>query len=189
MKLIIGLGNPGPKYENTRHNAGYMILNALAQELTAQEFKTEKKFKADITTVTFNEEKLILAKPTTFMNLSGEAAQLLMQFYKIKPEDLWVVYDDLDLPLGQIRIRKEGGPGTHNGMKSLIQQIGQNFARFRIGIESRGATAPEKQDTSSFVLAPFMQEEQETAAEMVQKGVKAIKTALEEGITSISIPS
>lgn len=116
------------------------------------------------------------------MNLSGEAVQSISQFYKIEPRNIWVVYDDIDLLLGQIRIRKDGSPGTHNGMKSIVQYIGQNFPRIRMGIESRGETAPAQQDTSSFVLSPFMKEEQNTIKEAIQKAVNAFRTILEEGI-------
>lgn len=181
MIAIIGLGNPGSEYENTRHNAGFMALNEFASEFSAPEFKQEKKFNASISTITIRSEKIILVKPNTFMNLSGEAVQSLMQFYKISPENVWVIYDDIDLPLGEIRIRKTGSPGTHNGMKSIVQHIGKNFPRIRIGIESRGVTAPEQQETSSFVLSPFLKGEQSFMKKTLQKTTKAIKTALEEG--------
>lgn len=175
MKLIVGLGNPGKEHKTSRHNTGWMVIDALVHELKFDELKKEDKFKAKVSSGTVNKEKIILAKPVTFMNLSGEAVSALMNFYKIAPEDVWVIYDDLDLPLGQLRIRKEGGPGTHNGMKSVIDQMGdQNFPRFRVGIESRGETAPSQQDTSSFVLAPFTKEETPTALVGMRKAVSAV---------------
>ena len=182
MKLIVGLGNPGPKYENTRHNAGYMIIDIFAKQLNADEFKPEKKFNSLLSTVEHNDEKILLAKPTTFMNLSGQSVLAISQFYKIDPSNIWVIYDDVDLPLGQIRIRKDGGPGTHNGMESIITNIGQNFPRFRFGIESRGVTSPEQQDISSFVLSPFTNEELEIVKKTLKKAAEALKTVLEEGI-------
>jgi peptidyl-tRNA hydrolase, PTH1 family len=183
MKLIVGLGNPGKDYEKSRHNTGWRVIDELVKELKFDEPKKENKFKAFVSNGLFNDEKIILAKPVTFMNLSGEAVAALVHFYKVQPDDLWVIYDDLDLPLGQIRIRKEGGPGTHNGMKSVIECAGlNNFPRFRVGIESRGVTAHEQQDTADFVIAPFLKEEAKTAAIALKKTVKAILTALEKSL-------
>ena len=181
MKLIVGLGNPGPKYENTRHNVGYLVLDKLSEIIDAEESKSGK-FDALISSANTNDDKTILAKPTTYINLSGRAVQQLTQFYKISPEDVWIIYDDIDLPIGQIRIRKKGGPGTHNGMKSIVDHIGQNFPRFRVGIESRGESAPEQQDISSFVLSPFTKEEEETAQEAIEKAANAVKYALDHGL-------
>jgi PTH1 family peptidyl-tRNA hydrolase len=183
MKLIVGLGNPGKDYEKSRHNTGWRVIDELVKEFKFDEPKKENKFKALVSSGIFNDEKIILAKPVTYMNLSGEAVASLIHFYKIQPDDLWVIYDDLDLPLGQIRIRKEGGPGTHNGMKSIIERTGlKTFPRFRVGIESRGVTAYETQDTADFVIAPFLKEEIRTATIALKKTVKAILTALEKNL-------
>lgn len=183
MKLIVGLGNPDKVYTASRHNVGWMVADALAKELGFPEMKKEDKFKAWICTGTVDGEKVIISKPTTYMNLSGESVAKIMQFFKIDLQNLYVIYDDVDLPLGQLRIRKEGSPGTHNGMKSLVQHLGSNiFPRFRVGIESRGTTSPDQQDISSFVLSPFVEEEAETIKESLQKAVQALKTALKEGI-------
>jgi peptidyl-tRNA hydrolase, PTH1 family len=183
MKLIVGLGNPDKEYASTRHNIGWMAADALTQELDFPAMKKEDKFKALTCVGTYNGEKIMIAKPVTYMNLSGESVEKIVQFYKIDLQDLFVIYDDLDLPLGQLRIRKEGSPGTHNGMKSLVQHLGSNiFPRFRIGIESRGETSPAQQDTSSFVLSPFWKEELETAKQSIQKTIQALKTALSEGL-------
>lgn len=160
MKIIVGLGNPGKEYEETRHNAGAMCVDLLKEKLNLPQFKLQKKFRALISEGTFENEKIILAKPQTFMNLSGESVQKLVKFYNCPLENLIVVYDDVDLPLGKIRIRPNGSAGSHNGMKSIVQTIGStNFPRVRIGIESRGECAPEKQDTASFVLHPFSKKE------------------------------
>jgi len=182
MKLIIGLGNPGAEYEETRHNAGFMAIDEIARQVEAPPFKQEKKFHAEISSTTFHDQKIILAKPATFMNLSGEAVAALRDFYKVKADDIFIIYDDIDLPLGQIRVKKDGSPGTHNGMKSIVQRIGGEFPRIRVGIESRGETAPEQQDTSSFVLTAFAPEEEDTAQKSIKKATNALKTALEEGL-------
>lgn len=182
MKLIIGLGNPGKEYENTRHNAGFILLDYIQEKLGFENFHEEKKFKALVSIGELNGEKAILAKPLTFMNLSGEAVQKIMQFYKIPLSDIIIVYDDVDLPLGTIRIRKNGSPGTHNGMKSIVQAIGDNFPRIRIGIESRGETAPEKQETVSFVLEQFKKEEQLVLEKELKKVLEAIKMIFTEGL-------
>ncbi|PIQ78172.1 aminoacyl-tRNA hydrolase [Candidatus Peregrinibacteria bacterium CG11_big_fil_rev_8_21_14_0_20_46_8] len=175
MKLIVGLGNPGKKYEGTRHNAGFMCVDMVQRKFELPEFKLHNKAEAlaaegEVMTpaeLTSKEnrtetqrEKILLIKPLTFMNLSGNAVARLKDFYKIAPENILIIYDDIDLPLGTIRMRKEGGPGTHNGMKSIIESLGtENFPRIRIGIESRGVSAPAQQDLHSFVLSPFLPEE------------------------------
>lgn len=182
MKIIVGLGNPGKEYENSRHNAGWMVLDELHKELRAEPFKEEKKFKALVGTANFEGEKLLLVKPLTFMNLSGEAVQSIATFYKVTPEKVFCVYDDLDTLFGSIRIRAKGGAGTHNGMKSMVRHLGENFPRIRIGIESRGTTAPREHETTSFVLGVFQKEEHKTLKEVIKKSVSAIKTWLTEGI-------
>ena len=160
MKIIVGLGNPKKEYINTRHNVGFMALDALHKKLNATDWKEESKFKALIAEATVNGEKVLLVKPVTFMNLSGEAVTKIMGFFKAELEDLTVIYDDLDLPTGTIRIRDKGSAGTHNGMKSIIQLLGtEEFKRIRIGTESRGELASEQQDTASFVLSDFGKEE------------------------------
>lgn len=180
MILISGLGNPGSKYEKTRHNAGFLALETLAYRYQV-EFKLEKKFNAELAEIDhpyLAEEKVILVKPQTFMNNSGEAIQKIMQFYKINPKDSWVIYDDLDLELGILKIRKNGGPGTHNGMKSIVARIGKEFPRFRIGIESRGKTASNFQDTHSFVLSQFFNTEKEILAQVLERTIQAVDFAL-----------
>jgi len=142
MKLIVGLGNPGEKYTNTRHNVGFLVLNKLITDskLNSNQvtpFRLENQFKAEVTqTGGIGEDRVIFAKPQTFMNLSGEAVSKLMQYYKIGCDDIVIICDDLDLPLGTIRVRLEGSSGGHNGLQSIINFIGSRFIRIRVGIGS-----------------------------------------------------
>jgi len=175
MKIIVGLGNIGKEYENTRHNCGFMAVDAFAKELKT-DFEEDKKFKAFMAKSEHNGEKILLVKPTTYMNLSGQAVSKVLNFYKEPLESLVVIYDDIDLPLGKIRVRQEGSAGTHNGMKSIIQELGsQNFTRIRIGTESRGGTAPKQQDLTSFVLSPFSSKEKLIIKKSVEEAVSELK--------------
>lgn len=183
MKLIVGLGNPGKEYEMSRHNIGFMAIECVGERLKMPPFRNESKFKCEISRGEFNGEKVILLKPLTFMNLSGEAVQAVKQFYKLSASEVWALYDDVDLPLGTLRIRAEGSPGTHNGMKSLTQQLStENFPRFRMGIESRGLSSPHQQDLSSFVLEPFRSEELPQVRELTGKAAEAVALALKKGL-------
>lgn len=166
MKIIIGLGNIGAKYLNTRHNCGFLAIDALAEELVKKgaevRFEEEKKLKSAIAKIIYKDETILLVKPLTFMNLSGEAVTAILSFYKAPLENLAVIYDDIDLPLGKVRIREKGSAGTHNGMRDILEKLGtENFQRIRIGIESRGESAPEQQDLHSFVLSNFTDEEKQ----------------------------
>ncbi|QQR54985.1 aminoacyl-tRNA hydrolase [Candidatus Peregrinibacteria bacterium] len=168
MKVICGLGNPGEKYEKTRHNVGFRALDAFAQKNEFPPF--ELRGKAWISEKGQGFKKVLLLKPVTFMNLSGEAVQEVLQFYKLEPKNLLVVYDDVDLPLGTLRYREKGSAGTHNGMKSLIQNLATlDFPRLRIGIESRGQSAPEQMPLDAFVLAPFTEEEESVLKNEIPK--------------------
>lgn len=185
MKLLVGLGNPGKEYEHTRHNVGFSCLDVLHKFFVASPWKLEKKFNALFAQADFSSEKLFLAKPQTFMNASGESVAGLFHFYKMKPEDLWLFYDDVDLPLGRIRLRPEGTAGTHNGMKSVIAALGfKNFSRLRIGIESRGITAPKAQDTSSFVLHPFLKTEEKTVQKTLEMASRILLDYLKKQVTA-----
>ena len=134
MHLVIGLGNPGPKYSKTRHNVGFRVLDRLAEMLQVT-WKRDAGTKSEVIETQYLGDKLILAKPQTFMNLSGEAVQALAKRFKIAPADIWVVYDDVALPLGTLRVRLDGSAGGHNGIKSLIEHLNtQAFARFRLGV-------------------------------------------------------
>jgi len=135
MKLIIGLGNPGEKYEKTRHNIGFRAVDKFQRNNNFPEFSFPKKFQAEISKGILNNEKIIIAKPQTFMNLSGKAIKALIKNYKLETKNLIIVHDDIDLPLEKIRIVKNRGAGGHRGVESIIQGLGtKNFIRFRFGI-------------------------------------------------------
>lgn len=166
MKMIVGLGNPGPKYADTRHNVGFMFLDLLAEELNI-ELKTAK-FKGLVGEGRINGERVVLLKPLTYMNLSGESVQAAAAWYKVAPEDILVVYDDMDIDLGQNRWRIKGSAGGHNGMKSIIQHLGsQDFPRLRIGI-GRSIS----KESVDHVLSKFAPDEREIVAGQVAEGVK-----------------
>ncbi|KKP59662.1 MAG: Peptidyl-tRNA hydrolase [Candidatus Magasanikbacteria bacterium GW2011_GWC2_34_16] len=172
MKLIVGLGNPGKEYEKTRHNAGFIALQELAKEINANKFKFEKKFNAEICIGEFNDKKIILAKPQTFMNESGLAVQAITNFYKITPENLVVIHDEKDLPIGEYKIQTNRGSAGHNGVKSIIEHLGtKNFVRARIGVAPQ---TKEIKDTSDFVLGKFGKEEFKILDEVTQKIIEEI---------------
>lgn len=155
-KLIIGLGNPGPKHENNRHNAGFMMANALAEKF-ASSFINEKRFEAETSAFDLGDNRIILVKPQTFMNDSGKAVSLIKTFFKIENQDIVVVHDEIDLPLGKIRLSFDASAAGHNGVRSIIEKIGQDFHRLRIGIESRASRLDA--DTHDYVLTNFTAEE------------------------------
>ncbi|MBZ4688234.1 MAG: peptidyl-tRNA hydrolase, family [Clostridia bacterium] len=170
MKMIVGLGNPGKKYEATRHNAGFMALDFLGDELGVSIEK--QKEKALIAETHYEGQKVILVKPQTYMNLSGEAVEPLRKFFKISSEDIIVIYDDLDLDLGRIRIRPKGGTGGHNGVSSIINSLGtREFNRLRIGI----GRPPEGMDPVDYVLGIFSEEESKIITEVLPKVAEAVK--------------
>ncbi|MEG0095086.1 MAG: aminoacyl-tRNA hydrolase [Erysipelotrichaceae bacterium] len=163
MKLIIGLGNPGKEYEKTRHNTGFVVLDAVAKELNIE--VNQKKFKALIGVGNVKGEKIILMKPQTYMNLSGEALILAIKFYQIDPNDLLIIYDDLDLPVGKIRLREEGSAGGQNGIKSIIAHLhSQAFKRIRVGIDHNKMIP-----TADYVLGKFRKDELEAYQEAILK--------------------
>lgn len=177
MYLIAGLGNPGKQYEKTRHNIGFMVLDLIAEELGTVINKI--KFKALYSDVYYKEEKLILLKPMTYMNLSGESVKEAVSFYKLPLSSLIVVYDDMDLPLGRIRIKKGGSSGGHKGIESIIYQLNsEEFTRIRVGI---GKPKP-GQDTISHVLGTFQEDERDKAREIIQLAAKAALCVVEKGI-------
>lgn len=177
--LIIGLGNIGTKYENTRHNVGFQCLDFIYENWKGTKWNEEKKFDAFIGQTTTEGEKIILAKPTTFMNLSGKTVKKLSDYFKIKPEEIIIIYDDLDLPFGNIRIRKKGGPGTHNGMKSIIEHLKtENFPRIRIGIENR----EKKTEATDYVLGQWSKKEQKELKKIFEEVQKALEAALIEEV-------
>ncbi|RLJ81300.1 aminoacyl-tRNA hydrolase [Planococcus citreus] len=168
MKMIIGLGNPGKPYEETRHNIGFHVIDRLAKEWNAS--LTQSKFKGMYSVVHRPEGKVMLVKPLTYMNLSGECIGPLMDYYNVDMEDIVVIYDDLDLPAGQLRLRQKGSAGGHNGIKSLIQHLGtQQFNRMRIGI----SRPPAGMKVPDYVLAKFNAEEKPLMQEAVGKSADA----------------
>lgn len=164
MYIIAGLGNPGKQYENTKHNVGFLTIDVLAEKLGIRVSKI--KHKALTGEGFISGEKVILVKPQTYMNLSGESIREILSFYKADPERLVVIYDDIDLPMGSLRIRKKGSAGTHNGMKSIIYQIvSEDFPRVRIGIGGE-----RKGDLADYVISGFRKEDRKTVEDAFSAG-------------------
>jgi len=188
MKLIVGLGNPGDKYRDTRHNVGFMVVDKLAHELGGLNvsWKMDGTRKASVAKT----GEVVLVKPETFMNASGVAVQNVAAFYKIQSQDVWVVHDDLDLPLGKIRIRQGGGSAGHHGIESIMRELKSDaFVRFRLGI-GRGMEAKEKSAKKNFhrrfvidfVLSKFTRSEAGELKHLVKHGVEAVRTSLFDGL-------
>jgi PTH1 family peptidyl-tRNA hydrolase len=184
MKLIVGLGNNGTNYERTRHNAGFMVIDRFAEANQLGDFKHEDRFRAEIVELRPPRERILLVKPTTKMNLSGQAVSAILNFYNIEPADMLVIHDDIDLPFGKLRVRLESGSAGHNGVTSIMDHLGHNsFWRFRIGVANNSLKNPIASD--AFVLQPFNQEEEQWLAAMIEKVVEQLQTfvdgqALEE---------
>ena len=176
MYLIVGLGNPEPEYSRTRHNMGFDVINEIAKRQEIELSRT--KFNGIYGSGIVEEEKVILLKPQTFMNLSGESIRALADYYKIDYErELIVVSDDINLPPGQIRIRKSGSAGGHNGLKDIIRQLGsENFQRIRIGVGEK----PKGYDLADYVLGHFSKEERPLMKEGLLKAVKAALMMLDD---------
>lgn len=175
MYIIAGLGNPGSKYESTRHNMGFKAIDAMASEFGID--VNRAKFKGLIGEGRIGSEKVILLKPQTYMNLSGQSVREIMNFYKIPEENLIVIYDDFDLPIGSIRVRKSGGPGTHNGMKSVVQELGsRKFPRVRVGIGSSDGS------TIQFVIGKVGKDEQQILNEAAEAAASAAADIIRIGI-------
>jgi PTH1 family peptidyl-tRNA hydrolase len=184
MILIVGLGNPGKKYIGTRHNLGKEIVQKFAKTFNFPKFKLNKKLKAEISENIIDNQKIILALPTTYMNESGQAVKNLIINYQLSIINLWVVHDDLDLPFGKIRISKNRSAGGHKGVQSIINQLGtQNFVRFRLGIKTRTdadkdtdlrGQRHEQIQTEKFVLEKFNKEEQKKLKNIIQLAIEAL---------------
>jgi PTH1 family peptidyl-tRNA hydrolase len=174
MNLVVGLGNIGPRYANTRHNIGFMIVDEIAANLGAK-WQHQPKLRAHIAGVEVDGEKLILAKPDTFMNLSGEAIARIANFYKVSTKtDLWVIVDDLDTEFGRLRLRFGGSSGGHQGLSSTIAHIGTDFTRVRVGISLNDrATMP----SEVYVLSPFSNAEQQQLAELTAGAARYVLSA------------
>lgn len=168
MKLIVGLGNPGVKYAKTRHNVGFLVVELLAKDL---KLNTESKWKAE---TCWLKPDVLLIRPQTFMNLSGEAVAAVKNYYKIENEDIWVIHDDVDFEVGKLKIQVGGGSAGHNGLKSIIETLGEaGFVRFRVGV---GRPIIANIPIEDFVLQSLSGEE------AIEKCAEAIGTALEKGI-------
>ena len=177
MKLIIGLGNIGEKYAFTRHNVGFMVLDKLALK-EGFGFREEKKLKCFLAKARISGEEFLLVKPTTFMNLSGEALRAVIDYYKVSVCDVLVIYDDLSLDLGKLRFRANGSDGGHNGIKSVIQHLGGNkFARLKIGIGPQPPIPAE-----NFVLQNFSKEQLEELKTVLDRAIEASFCFFKEGI-------
>lgn len=192
MKLIVGLGNSGEKYEKTRHNLGFEVVERFLKDFHSASktiWTLEKKFKSEIVKVEWQPKKgslqeIILAKPTTFMNDSGNAVELLASFYKIKPEDVLIVHDEIDLPLGNMKIRFGGGTAGHKGVNSVMTKLGSDkFWRLRLGINHLGKGQRIKH-ADRFVLSKFERNEAGKVRELVKRGSKSIQEILENGFSS-----
>lgn len=190
MKIIVGLGNPGEKYENTRHNLGFLVIDHVLKEFGTNtiEWTKSTKFKSDIAQFTSKDETVLLAKPQTYMNNSGLAVSLLKDFYKVDPADIWIIYDELDLPLGSIKIRVGGAAAGHHGVESIMEAIGTDmFWRFRLGIgtshdKTHAVGRQEIRDAKEYVLDKFHANEAGKERELIKRGSDAIKMALDKGI-------
>ena len=164
MWLVVGLGNPGPNYAGTRHNIGFMAVDALAESLRAAGFS--KKFQGELSEASLGSDKLLLLKPLTFMNLSGKSVLAAAAFYKIPPEHIIVIHDELDLPIGKLRIKQGGGHNGHNGLKDIDNVLGPNYWRIRLGIGHPG----DKSQVHGHVLNNFSADERS----MVEKQLEAL---------------
>jgi PTH1 family peptidyl-tRNA hydrolase len=187
MNVIIGLGNVGKEYEDTRHNIGFMVVDRLAKDLHDGPvlWKADNKLKAQTITI----GGVLFVKPTTHMNTSGEAVLSIMHYYKVDSKDLWIIHDDIDLPLGKIRIREKGASAGHNGIESVIQQLKTDeFVRFRLGIgrgnedRSGNQQEPRHKRVIHFVLSKFSEREAGEMRKLVKHAAQAVRLSLLEGL-------
>lgn len=175
--LLIGLGNPGREYKDTRHNFGFMLIDRIAVRLNARGMKVQSK--AIVTDAMYEDRKLILAKPQTYMNLSGQSVQGLVHFYKIPLTNLMVLSDDLDIPFGTIRIRAAGGPGGQRGLSSVIESLGtKDFPRLRLGI----GRPPGRMDPANFILQNFSRDEVKSISEILDRSADAALEFVKNGL-------
>lgn len=178
MKIIAGLGNPGKKFEKTRHNLGFRTLDEFKKKNDFPEFSLSKKFNLFLTKKKIGKERVVLIKPKTFMNQSGKAIVPFLKNLKIKTENLWVIHDDLDLPLGKIKISFGKGSAGHKGVQSIIDELKtKDFLRFRIGIGQNS-----KPKTQNFVLEKFTEKEEKVLKKVIKRTIEAIEFSLKEGV-------
>ncbi len=181
MKLIVGLGNPGKEYEKTRHNVGFMVLDKIADGLDL-EFHESKKWHAEVAETTHESERIVLMKPQTYMNLSGEAVAACAKYYKLENHHIWVVSDDLDLDLGTVRVRDTGSSGGHNGLKSVMAHLtSEDFYRVRVGIGRPDRGDGSQIDSANYVLQPFDESEHFILNKALNDAATTILVALADG--------
>jgi len=177
VNIIFGLGNPGVRYRKTRHNIGFQIVDRLAEKYHIR--LSSKRFKSLYGKGWIDVKEVILAKPMTYMNQSGEAVREALDFFHLSVEDLIIVHDDLDLPFGRLRFKRKGGDGGHQGVRSITESLNQNnFLRLKVGI----GRPPEGMDPSEYVLSPFDEIEQSKLEEVISRGVESIEVLLREGL-------
>jgi PTH1 family peptidyl-tRNA hydrolase len=175
--LLIGLGNPGREYQNNRHNFGFMLIDRLAVHLNARGMRVQSK--SIVTTAIYEDRKLILAKPQTYMNLSGQSVQGLVNFYKIPLTNVMILSDDLDLPFGTIRIRASGGPGGQRGLSSVLEKLGtKDVPRLRLGIDR----PPGRMDPANYVLQNFSREDMQNISEILDRAADAVLEFVKNGL-------
>ncbi len=177
IKLIVGLGNPGAEHQNDRHNVGYWFLDRLADEAGVS-FKSEKRFSGEIARTRIGESDLRLLKPTTYMNLSGQSVQAILAYQRIKPEQMLVVHDEIDLPVGTLRLKQGGGHGGHNGLRDVIRHLGADFLRLRIGVGHPG----QSDEVHGHVLRKPKADEQKVLDEAIKDALAALPMLLDEGL-------
>jgi PTH1 family peptidyl-tRNA hydrolase len=175
-KLVVGLGNPGDGYANTRHNVGFAVASRLGKRARA-EFGI-KSADSRIAEGSVGGITVAIARPQTFMNESGRAVKKLLDRYRLEPKDMIVIFDEVDLPLGSIRIRQSGGPGTHNGMRSIVNAVGEGFPRIRVGVAP--AKLREVPDLADYVLSPFEDFERDVAEKTIDRAAEAAEVALRD---------
>ncbi len=181
-RLIVGLGNPGAKYDRTRHNIGFEVIDALAKQYPDVSLVDNKRFQGAAGEFRSGSDRTVLLKPTTFMNNSGQAVRAVLDWYKLAPESVLVVYDDMDLPTGKLRLRLSGGAGGHNGMKSIIAHLGtKEFPRLRVGIGSTNKGEERDQAVVSHVLGRFAPEDRKIVDAVIPMAVDAIDLSLRKG--------
>ncbi len=176
MRIIVGLGNPGPEHQITRHNVGFWFVDLLARR-HGGEFRDYRKYSGETARVAIDGQELILLKPTTYMNRSGLSVRQISDFYKIAPDDILVAHDELDLPVGSVRLKNGGGHGGHNGLRDTIAHIGENFWRLRLGIGHPG----NKAEVIDYVLTRAPRVEEELILEAVNTAADSVPLILEQG--------
>jgi PTH1 family peptidyl-tRNA hydrolase len=183
MKVIVGLGNPGKKFEKTRHNLGFMVLDGFSRKNKFPKFEMRKEFLAEISEKKIGKEKIILAKPQTFMNNSGKSVKILTRTFNLDLKNLFVIHDDLDISFGKIKISFGRGSGGHKGVQSIIDELKtKNFFRFRIGIKPKQNYITLYSSIENFVLGKFDENERKILKEIIEKACRAIEVAIKESV-------